>query len=160
MRRRHNRIDFPGSIHFVTTVASVRGSWFVDEDVCRKILLQFEKYRIRNRISCYGYVLMPDHLHALLQQDTEGVTVADLMRDFKRETSKRLKLTDFPQVELWSQCYDDVPVPGTDAAMTKLVYMLNNPVRRGIVSDACDYPWSSARDHYELGRGIVTVARI
>jgi putative transposase len=103
---------------------------------------------------------MPDHLHALLYQDNDKTSVPDFMRDLKRETSKRLKIPDYPGSKLWLERYDDVPVPGKDAVIVKLRYMLYNPVRRGLVDDPQNYPWSSAKEHYDIGTGIVTVERI
>ena len=103
---------------------------------------------------------MPDHLHALLYQEKAESSVSGLIGDFKRETSKRLLIPKYPDDGLWNERYDDVPVPGVDAATTKLQYMLNNPVRLGLVSDPRDYPWSSAKEHFEIGQGIVTVERI
>jgi len=160
MRRRHRRLDFTGSVHFVTAVTSARGHWFIHNDICRKGLLLFEKYRIKNHVTCLGYVLMPDHLHALLYQDEERSSVSGLMSDFKRETSKQLRLPEYRASSLWIERYDDVPVPGSEAVVTKLEYMLGNPVRAGLADRLCDYPWSSARDHFEIEEGIVTVERI
>ena len=160
MLRRHKQLDFTGSIHFITTVTRERGDWFAEKDVCRRALEIFEKYRIRHKLDCLGCVLMPDHLHALLHQDDRGTSVSDFMADFKRETSKHLPIRLDSSRTLWREGYDDVPVPGWYAAITKLQYMLDNPVRRGLVERPEDYPWSSAREHFGLGEGIVTVAGI
>jgi putative transposase len=35
----------------------------------------------------------------------------------------------------------------------KLIYMHQNPVRAGLVCQACQWRWSSAR-HYELGKSV------
>ena len=60
MRRRHQRTEFAGSLHFVTTVTAIRGDWFVDTSACMTILGIFENYRVKHNIACIGYVLMPD----------------------------------------------------------------------------------------------------
>jgi len=154
MLYRHSRLAFAGSLHFVTTVASTRGNWFVDEATCRTILEVFEYYRAKSGVTCYGYALMPDHVHALLQQEEEGMGVASLMESFKRLTTKKV-LAAFGIH--WRSPYDDVPVPGSEAAKTKLVYMHNNPLRRGLAARPEDYLWSSARDFAGQPLGIVTV---
>jgi putative transposase len=158
MRRRHNQIGYAGVLHFVTTVTKVRGDWFVDEGICRSILKLFDSHLSRFKLDCFGYVLMPDHLHCLLLQVDEGQIVSNFMRMFKTESSKRVTVPDYSGETLWCECYDDVPVPGKDAAITKLNYMLNNPVRRGIVNYSLDYPWSSAKEHFGVGKGIVKIA--
>jgi len=111
-------------------------------------------------VDCLGYVLMPDHLHALLLQQEEGLAVSELMERFKKFTSRKLRPAMYTGVSLWRRRYDDVPVPGTDAAKTKLIYMHGNPVRRGLVTTPEDYPWSSAREYAGLEPGIVHICLI
>jgi putative transposase len=100
---------------------------------------------------------MPDHLHALLWQEQADESIPKLVQDFKKFTSRKLRPVNYPGETLWRIRYDDVPVPGPDAAKTKLVYMHGNPVRRGLVKQAEDYPWSSAADYAETRTGVVTL---
>jgi putative transposase len=120
------------------------------------LLELFEGYRNKFGLSCLGYVLMPDHLHALVLQHDEGLLVPKLMEGFKSVSSRSLTIDHFPERKLWS---DDVPVPGSDAVKTKLEYMHFNPVKRGLAATVQDYTWSSACDWFETGKGIVTVDR-
>ena len=159
MLQRHKRLAFAGSIHFITTVARIRGPRFVVPVVCRELLGIFEWYRARFEVTCLGYVLMPDHLHALLLQDDDEPIVPRLVRGFKSLSSRRLWHERGKPGTLWHYRYDDVPVPGSEAAQTKLQYMHANPVRAGIVERAEEYPWSSATDYVLNRPGIVTVAR-
>jgi putative transposase len=145
MRRRHQQLDFAGSIHFVTTVTRQRGSWFVTESRCLRMLHAFEKCRVIGNTECLGYALMPDHFHVLLRQLIDGSLVPDLMGSFKRETSKIPGIDGMSAYTLWRDRYDDVPIPGPRAVKRRLEYMHGNPVRGGLVLLETDYPWSSAR---------------
>ena len=145
MQRRHKALAFANSIHFVTIVTEMRGSWFVTPDQCRSMLELLEGYRARLDLRCLGYVLMPDHLHVLLWQESDDVLIPKLVEGFKSVSARTLKLHGYPAARLWTRHYDDVPVPGSDAANTKLVYMHNNPVRQGLVETPDQYLWSSAR---------------
>lgn len=147
MLNRHSRLNFAGSMHFVTTVTQKRGFWFVEESVCRSILESFEFARVNRNITCFGYVLMPDHLHALLGQPEADFGVAKMMESFKKFTSRKLRPARYDGVALWREHYDDVGIPGRDALMVKLVYIHENPLRKGIVHDAADYHWSSAGNY-------------
>ena len=160
MRQRHKRLAFAGSIHFITTVTRVRGAMFTDDRICRELLELFEWYRGKFSVDCLGYVLMPDHLHAVLHQEEAEVVVPQLMQGFKKLTSRRCRPARYPKIPLWQSRYDDVPVPGSDAVKTKLNYIHANPVRRGLVEEPEDYPWSSARDYYNEEAGIVTISKI
>ncbi|RPH93951.1 hypothetical protein EHM69_08715 [candidate division KSB1 bacterium] len=160
MRRRHQRLNFVGSLHFVTTVTLERGNWFVSVNACTEILTIFEHYRKQCGLDCFGYVLMPDHLHALLMQTADDKTVSQFMNSLKRETSKSLHLADFAADTLWRERYDDVLIPGQRAAAARIEYMHYNPVRRGLVTEATDYLWSSVRFYFELSdHGLVTLSR-
>jgi putative transposase len=160
MRQRHKRLAFAGSIHFVTTVTRVRGALFTDDKICRELLELFEWYRDKFSVDCLGYVLMPDHLHAVLHQEEAEVVVPRMMHGFKKLTSRRCRPVRYPKMSLWQSRYDDVPVPGSDAIKTKLNYIHANPIRSGLVEEPEDYPWSSARDYYNEEAGIVKITKI
>ncbi|RQV94935.1 hypothetical protein EH220_06725 [bacterium] len=157
MRKRHSQLDFPGSIHFITTVTRVRGSWFTEDKVCHYLLELFEGYRQKFDLTCFGYVLMPDHLHTVIMQTVEGSLVPKLMEGFKSVSSRNLIIEGYPEHRLWSDRYDDVPVPGSDAVKTKLEYMHYNPVKRGLVTAEQEFLWSSVRDWFDVSRGIITI---
>jgi putative transposase len=160
MRQRHSRLNSAGSTHFVTTVTSVPGNWFVGAPTCRAFLDTFESYRAKFELSCLGYVLMPDHLHALLFQDRDGPAVSQLMQAFKSVTAHICRPLNYPLPSLWNDGYDDVPIPGPSAARTRLRYMHRNPVKRGLVAKPEIFEWSSARFFFCDEPGIVTVVRL
>jgi len=160
MLQRHNLLAFAGSIHFVTTTTQIRGDVFTDDRICREVLELFEWYRNKFSVDCLGYVLMPDHLHAILHQEQAEIVIPPLMQSFKKLTSRRCRPVRFPAATLWHSRYDDVPVPGTEAVRTKLEYIHANPIRRGLVERAEDYPWSSARDYFDWTAGVVRITRV
>ena len=144
MLHRHERYNLPGSVHFITTVTRVRGRWFVQPDVCEAILRVFEKYRAATKLHCLEFVLMPDHLHAVLLQTEEAKPVFRLMNSFKGYSSRFVTVPGYPVKSLWRADYDDVKVPGPDERVTKACYIRNNPVKAGLVEVPEAYPWSSA----------------
>lgn len=159
MRQRHTLIGFANSLHFVTTVTSIRGQWFTYDPLCQRVLESFEFHRSKNRIICLGYVLMRDHLHALLYQLEEGSAVSDCLAGFKKYTSRFLKPKDYLGKTLWENRYDDVPIPGPKAALKRIEYLHENPVRVGLVNNPNVYKWSSARFYNTGETGIVEVQR-
>jgi putative transposase len=159
MLRRHRRIAFENSIHFITIVTRERGFWFRDDACCRGVLESFEHHRRRLDLVCHAYVLMPDHLHALLLQESEGELIPDLVREFKKWTSRRCSPADYSGQSLWQDEYDDVGVPGSEAARTKIEYIHDNPVRKGMLERPEQYLWSSAREYWEIGKGIVEITK-
>jgi len=155
--RRHRKNSLAGSIHFLTTVTNERGKWFVRPSVCQGMLEFLETARARLGVICLGYCLMPDHMHALVQQTADGDQISELMRYFKRETSEKYRPELYAADTLWHRRFDDVPVPGSIAVLTKLNYLHNNPVKKKLSETPEAYPWSSARVYAGMGGGVVTV---
>jgi len=104
-----------------------------------------------------GYVLMPDHFHVLLVQSSADPLIPLLMKGFKQFTSRQCKPRNYPNEPLWHYRYDDVPVPGSRAAQTKLEYMHNNPVKRELVTKPENYLWSSAQEYINNSMGLLHV---
>jgi REP element-mobilizing transposase RayT len=120
----------------------------------------FEQCRAETNVICLGYVLMPDHLHALVVQTVEGLQIPALMRRFKRKASIRCRPALFLAPTLWRRGYDDVGVPGSDACWTKLNYMHWNPVKKGLCEQPEEYPWSSAADYFfDAEKSMVKIQR-
>jgi putative transposase len=102
---------------------------------------------------------MPDHLHLLLFQSDAGSHVSDFMRELKKLTSRHVHPEEYNGKTLWNDHYDDVPVPGLNAVVTKLQYIHANPVRRGLVQTIDEYLWSSARDYLGISKGIILLTK-
>ena len=127
-----------------------------------------------------GYVIMPDHLHALIKLSSHSRTINRLIAEGKRfrayEIIKRLKkLKLFHLLENLEDAVNDVERKKGSIHKAfevsfdckecytikfikqKLNYMHNNPVKAGLVMNACDYIHSSAK-FYETGeQGIYEV---
>jgi putative transposase len=112
---------------------------------------------------CSGFVVMPDHVHAIVWFPNTGC-LSPMMRVWKSRSSRRLKqftrtqLTGYskaidPKHPVWQPKYYPFNLYSEKKAREKLDYMHFNPVRAGLVRNACDWQWSSAR-YYELGGSV------
>ncbi len=106
---------------------------------------------------CAGFVLMPDHIHAVLIQSEDADSVSDFMRDFKIKTAYACLPEGYPQGNLWRRRFDDVPLPGPKAVQTRLRYMHENPVKTGLVNQATEYEWSSVQFYFQDKLSIITI---
>jgi len=108
---------------------------------------------------------MPNHIHLTYY----GLTGKQPMRDFKKYTSvhirKHLKMREekdflFLQrlrvnaqgnkgrvFKLWQSRFDDLVLTDMKTVITKINYIHDNPVRKGLVSRAKDWFYSSANDY-------------
>jgi putative transposase len=121
-----------------------------------------EKLR-EHRGVCCGFVVMPNHVHAILWFDTPN-SLSPFMKSWKQTTSLRLKrvlrgvapnyAAEISLTEtFWQAKYYPFNVLTARKAREKLDYMHLNPVRAGLVARPCDWPWSSAA-YYESGADV------
>jgi putative transposase len=134
------------SLHFITFSCYHRLPYLTDPESKSLVLTLLEQTRARHQARIYGYVLMPDHIHLLINEPP--VTPLDqLLKAFKQSTSHHLKGN---RPHFWQTRYYDKNIHGEEARLEVLHYIHLNPVKRGLVSDPASYPWSSAH-HYQTG---------
>jgi REP element-mobilizing transposase RayT len=140
----------------------------------RYILIDSLKYCQKERgLEIYAYCIMSSHIH-LLCKGSESETLASIIRDFKKFTSKKIIQTiiEFPesrrewllayfkeacahlkrtqQYKVWQDGYHAEHVYSNKFIKQKLNYIHQNPVVHKIVSAAEDYVFSSAKNYAEL----------
>ena len=77
-------------MHFVTCTAVFWIDLFI-RDEYRSILTDSLKYCQKNKgLVIYAWCLMPSHLHLVASVNEGEFTLSDVMRDFKKFTSKRI----------------------------------------------------------------------
>jgi putative transposase len=156
-------IDEALYVHFVTFSVTHRRQLF-DFDQPKRMLLGvlnvvLEQYAAR----CLGFVIMPEHVHALIWFPVTG-QLSSFMQSWKRRSSLLIRAwyrdhgpTMKPAMEMtdrfWQPKYYAFEIYEPAKLEVKLAYMHWNPVRRGLVGRTIDWPWSSAR-WYELGRTV------
>jgi REP-associated tyrosine transposase len=113
--------------------------------------------------TCCGFVIMPDHVHAILWF-AEVERLSPFMRVWKSRSSRQLKKFVRGQLGQYAKTFDPkepfrqpkyypFSLYTEKKAQQKLDYMHLNPVRAGLVKQACDWHWSSAR-YYEQGKSV------
>ncbi len=105
-----------------------------------------EQTRARHQAMVYAYVLMPEHVH-LLMNEPPLILVAQFLKTMKQITSRRLR---GQSEKFWQERYFDRNVHGEAARSEVIRYIHRNPVKRGLVPSPGDYRWSSF-NHYATG---------
>ena len=140
----------------------------------KDILIENLSYCQKNKgLEIFAWYIMSNHVHLIIRAK-EGYLLSDILRDFKKFTSKAIiqAISDNPQesrkewllkqfktetgysfwrgdnqpIELWSNKVID----------QKLNYLHQNPVEEGLVFKAEDYRYSSAYD-YAGGNGMLDI---
>ena len=161
------RPDFnPDHLYFVTTSAVEHHHLFRRDVVKRLIVDNLDCMRLRKRFKLYVFVIMPNHIHIIIQCYAED-PLADVIRDLKKHIADRLirhyrvegnqSVLDFlalavtrpdkQRYKVWEDGYDAKDVFSPKFLCQKMTYSHNNPCQPhwNLVEHPEDYVWSSAR---------------
>lgn len=84
------------------------------------------------------YVIMPDHVHLFASPTTEQQSLEVWMRYWKHALSQKLSLPK----GFWQQGHWDTRMRSQAQYEEKWNYVLDNPVRKGLVERPEDWPYS------------------
>ena len=146
--------DREGHAHFVT-FSCYRRRRLLDHDRARKVVLGvLNSQLVRQDGRCVGFVVMPDHVHAVVRFPKPD-QISHFMKQWKQRSSvqiKRLMRSQLVQYAgtidltepVWQAGYYDFNLFTGRKVEEKLAYMHQNPVNAGLVDQPEDWPWSSA----------------
>jgi len=176
MSEKYKFID-PAGAYFTTTTVVGWVDLFTRLEL-KHLIVESLKYCQREKgLVMHAWCLMPSHLHFIVS--TQGDSLSNIFRDFKKYTAKRiieeLRMNHESRrgwiLDLFGEVRDGLkritynkvwqdgnhPILLYDKKITaqKLNYIHNNPVVDGIVSAPEDYLYSSARDYCFGVKGIL-----
>ena len=140
--RRH-RVSQSGACYFITTNTRDRRP-LLRKPACAQIVIDSLRWLAENgRIRLMGYVVMPDHLHFVMMLGS-GFTLSGIMDSLKSYTARWINAQLRRRGALWQEQYHDHVVRTPRSYRAKLQYVHANPVRRGLVKNPDEYPFSTA----------------
>jgi len=153
---------------FITTTVVDWTPVFSDSMLARLFINQLGESAVHFSVSVCGYVLMPSHVHALLGF-SRIEELSTFMNFLKRESARQIrdmlppdlssKLIQRGRYNLWRPRFDDLVVWSEKQFKIKMEYIHSNPVRAGLVDEATEYPYSSARDWLLNQPGEITIEK-
>jgi putative transposase len=148
-----------GHLHYITCACYHRQRWLASRRRRDLFLQVFERVRQRYDFVVVGYVVMPDHIHLLINEPEKGNpsrVMQALKQGFARRVLRQLrKRRVAAQGELfaeqaehvWQRRFYDFNVWSEQKRVEKLRYMHRNPVRCGLVAKPEEWAWSSFRSY-------------
>ncbi len=165
--------------HFITIATVGWVDLFIRSEY-KEIVLESLKYcQKRKGLIIHAWVIMTSHLHMMISSEKE--TLSDIVRDFKKYTSKQLitAIQEIPEsrkewilkkfayeagravrgknYKLWQDGYHPIELSSTKMIDQRIDYIHNNPVKDGFVLEAEHYTYSSAID-YCGGKGKLVIS--
>lgn len=99
----------------------------------------------KHSVSVPIFCFMPDHAHIILMGKTLTSDTMACMIDFKRETGLWLK-ENAAHITWQESFYDHILRPSEDWKK-QVFYVLQNPLRAGLVQDMWTYPFTGSIGH-------------
>ena len=139
---RRGRESIKNQVYFVTTAVHERVPLFLDPRAASAVLDALKWLDQAGKMILDAAVLMPDHLHVVFALKTGSLP--QVMHSLKSYTAKQVKTILAREGAVWQEQYYDHAVRKSENLIEVVLYMLNNPVRSGLVKDFHDYPfwWS------------------
>jgi REP element-mobilizing transposase RayT len=147
--------DEAGEFYHVTTRTSGQAFYLESDEDKRVITDALGFYQDKGVFNLYGYVIMSNHLHMVVQPLAPR-TLSEVVRDLKKWTSRQNRSKP-DGADLWERRYDDNQIGADEELVSVLEYMHDNPVRVGLVARAEEYLWSSARNYARIEPVMVRV---
>ncbi len=156
---RTSRIVVPGIPHHITQRGNRQMPIFFSDDDRRYYLATLTKACAVQAVKCLAWCLMDNHVHLILLPPTADALRAALASShtkYAQHVNLRQGLTGHLfQGRFASYAMDDAHL------MVAVRYVENNPVKAGLVAEAADWRWSSARAHLSgEDDGLTNVAAI
>ncbi len=151
MKGERIRYQQAGDFHFLT-FSCFRCRPYLSPDAAKDLFEDaLERVRRRYLFVVGGYVVMPEHVHLLVNEPGRGL-LSRTVQALKLSVSMRSRERPF-----WQAHYYDFNISNHEKFVEKLRYIHRNPVRRELAAKPEDWKWSSFR-HYQTGmRGIVEI---
>ncbi len=137
----HIQKDF--TPHYVTFVTKFR--WILPP-AARDIVLSACCHDHRRRYELYVAVVMPDHAHMIFtplidEEKHEIFSLIRIMQTIKGASARAINQTLGRVGPVWQEESFDHVLRSSEGLDAKVEYVLENPIRRGLVKRWQDYPW-------------------
>jgi putative transposase len=134
-----------GDLHFLTFSCFRRLPYLGKAEARELFESALDRIRKRYQWAILGYVVMPEHVHMLVNEPAHSSSLDRVIKSIKLSVALRR-----PERPFWQARYYDFNVWTEKKQVEKLRYMHRNPVVRGLVQKPEDWAWSSFR-HYQTG---------
>jgi REP element-mobilizing transposase RayT len=122
--------------YLLTLVTSERRPWFEVENSVRACESELHESAARQDFELLAYVFMPEHLH-VLAQGQEHSRLSRFVKDFKQRTGFHFKREH--RQDLWQRGYHDHAMRNDESLGGAALYIAQNPMRRGLVTEWTQY---------------------
>ena len=137
-RLRTGRVCEAGRIYLITTTTVRRQKLFSDWRLGRLLVHELRAQEQAGRARSIAWVVMPDHLHWLVELH-EGDISALVLR-VKCVSAQSINSASGTHGAVWQRGFHDRAIRREEDLQAIARYVLRNPIRAGLVERVGDYP--------------------
>ena len=165
----------PNTFHYVTLVTYNRVPVFRSDRGCEIFVATLDEVRRRYPYKLIGYVIMPDHVHAIVNRSVD--TISNWLRRVRGNSARNIlvwlraeehllslkKLALNPPQKrqhtpaVWQKDPSVIDLWSPKFIRQKLDYLHLNPVRAGLCQHPAEWKWSSYRTYLPHKAGDVPI---
>jgi putative transposase len=140
--RRLERVWIDAPIYFVTTCTKDRRPVLARDDAAKILIEEWSAAQDRHGWAVGRYVIMPNHVHFFCRPEYDAKTLPEFVGAWKSWTSRKINKLSRPRLAaaattlLWQREFFDHILRSGESYSEKWIYVLDNPVRAGLVSSA------------------------
>lgn len=144
---RRPRLEFPGAFYHVITRGNNQQKIFINDRDYRIFLDRLRLYKERFKFVIYAYVLMPNHIHMLIETGEAPLsrTMQALQFTYTQKFNRRHKKVG----HLFQGRYKAILCQKETYLLELIRYIVLNPVRARLAKKPLDWRWSSFADLFQ-----------
>ena len=132
----------PGAICSVTVAVRNREPVFANPEIASAAVDVLRAHSSRSAIKVYGYCVMPDHVHMIIEPSA-ACDIVTFVGQFKSLTLRRAWRHGV-RGSFWQTSFWDHFLRQEEVLQDVVMYVLNNPTRAGLVKHWHEYPYSGS----------------
>ncbi|MBD2267450.1 transposase [Anabaena sp. FACHB-1391] len=136
------RLEKPHAKYFITFVTWERLEL---TPAARQVVLECCKYFDNQKYKLYAVVIMPDHVHLLieplLKDETEFWSIGSILHSIKSYSAKQIPNVMLHIGKVWQDGRYDEMIKNEQEFINKWEYILQNPVKAGLSNTPDEYPF-------------------
>ena len=141
---RKGRFSEANRIYFITTVTHNRRKIFNNFNSARIVVKSMQELNDCGYVDSLSWVVMPDHLHWLIQLSDEH-TLTEVVKRLKAQSAHSINQYLNSSGSVWQRSYFDRCLRKEEDVKGVSRYIVANPLRAGLVKEIGDYPhWDAA----------------
>jgi len=139
---RVGRLTFDNSVYHVMARGNQKQVTFREKEDFMKYLDLLRHYKRRYLFRLYGYCLMPNHVHLILEV-AKGRDLGKIMQGLNLTYTIWFNEKYKKVGHLWQGRYKSMIIQKDKYLFHCIEYVESNPIRANLANSLFDYPWNS-----------------